>query len=447
MGQHDPDQRPWLIFLDTTDAGHLMNSSKKPEILAPAGSRASLRAALDAGADAVYFGARGLNMRAGADNFTPAAFAGIARSCREAGCRCYLALNTIVYQAEISKLRRVLQQARDAGVDAIIAWDFAVIQAARALGLSVHVSTQMSVANTESLLFLHNNLGVRRFVLARECTLADLRRMRRDLCARLGEQAAGIEIEVFAHGAMCVALSGRCFMSQLQYGSSANRGACYQPCRREYEVSAVDGSAGFRIGPDYIMSPRDVCTLPFIEKLIAAGVDSLKIEGRNRSPDYTATVVGSYRRAVDFYCTNRNRKNFRHDFDALKNREIALLERVYNRGFSSGFFMGRPIADWTDTSGSRSTVRREYVGRVVNHYRKPGVCEIAVEAATFRVGDTIVFEGPATGVFEQVAESMEINHAKVDEAEKGRAIALQTARPARKNDHVYVLRTRSKRGL
>jgi U32 family peptidase len=425
-----------------------MNSFKKPEILAPAGSRAALRAALDAGADAVYFGARGLNMRTSADNFTPAAFAGIARSCHEAGCRCYLALNTIVYQTEILKLRRVLQQARDAGVDAVIAWDFAVIQAARALGLSVHVSTQMSVANTESLLFLHNNLGVRRFVLARECTLADLRRIRRDLRVQLGEQAAGIELEVFAHGAMCVALSGRCFMSQLQYGSSANRGACYQPCRREYEVRACDDdSVGFLIGSGYIMSPRDICTLPFIEKLIAAGVDSLKIEGRNRSPDYTATVVGSYRRAVDFYCANRNRKNFRRDFAALKKLEIALLKRVYNRGFSSGFFMGRPIADWTDTSGSRSTVRREYVGRVVNYYRKPGVCEIAVESAVFQVGDTLMFEGPATGVFEQVAESMEINHIKVDEAAKGRAIALQTARPARKNDQVYVLRTRTKKGL
>jgi len=423
-----------------------MTRPEKPEILAPAGSWAALRAALDAGADAVYFGARGLNMRARADNFTPAAFSKLARMCRAAGRKCYLALNTIIYQAEIPKVERVLARARDAGVDAVIAWDFAVIEAARRLGLRVHVSTQMSVANTESLLFLHRSLGVQRFVLARECTLADVRRIRNDLRARLGERASAIEIEVFAHGAMCVALSGRCFMSQLQYGSSANRGACYQPCRREYEVTAVDKDIGFRIGAGYVMSPRDVCTLPFIEKLIEAGVDSLKIEGRNRSADYVATVAGCYRRAVDFYCANRGRRRFREEFSALKREETARLERVYHRGFSNGFFMGRPVADWTDVPGSRATVRREYVGRVVKHYRRAGVSEIMVESAVFRTGDTLVFEGPATGVFEQKAESMEINHEKVEVSRKGQALALKVDRPARKNDHVYVLRARAQKG-
>lgn len=394
----------------------------------------------------MYFGVRGLNMRARADNFGPGAFSKIACTCREGGRKCYLALNTIIYQAEISKVQSVLQRARDAGVDAVIAWDFAVIEAAHRLGLRVHVSTQMSVANAESLLYLHRSLGVRRFVLARECTLADVRRIRRDLKARLGERAAEIEIEVFAHGAMCVALSGRCFMSQLQYGSSANRGACYQPCRREYEVSSVDGTADFRIGPGYVMSPRDLCTLPFIEKLLCAGVDSLKIEGRNRSADYVATVVGSYRRAVDFYCSNRGRRRFREEFEALKIEEIARLAQVYHRGFSNGFFMGRPIADWTDAPGSSASLRRDYVGRVVKHYRRAGVSEIMVESAVFRTGDTLVIEGPTTGVFEQVAESMEINHEQVEASRKGRAIALQTARCTRKNDHVYVLRARAMKG-
>ena len=419
-----------------------MTSPRKPEILAPVGNRIALRAALDAGADAVYFGVRDLNMRAAADNFTPGEFPALVGACRAAGCRCYLALNTIIYQSEISKVRSVLERAQAAGVDAVIAWDFCVLEAANRLGLPVHVSTQMSVSNTESMLYFYRNLGVRRFVLARECTLADMRRIRRDLFESLGEHASGIEIEVFAHGAMCVAVSGRCFMSTLQHGASANRGACYQPCRREYEITAIDEDIGFRIGQGYVMSPRDLCTLPFIEKLIAAGVDSLKIEGRNRSPEYVATVVGAYRRAIDFYCANRGRRQFRLEFEALKREELARLERVYNRGFSSGFFMGRPVADWADGAGSRSTVRKEYVGRVIKHFRRAGVSEIMVESNVFRTGDTLVFQGPTTGVFEQIAESMEINHIQVAVSCKGQPIALKTAQVTRKNDQVYVLRIR-----
>jgi putative protease len=419
-----------------------MTAFRKPEILAPAGNWTALRAALDAGADAVYFGVRGLNMRAAADNFTRQAFPAIVRTCRAAGGTCYLALNTIIYQSEIQKVRTVLQSARDAGVNAVIAWDFGVIEAATRLGLPVHISTQMSVSNSESLLYFYRNLGVRRFVLARECTLNDVRRIRRELLDSLGEQAAGIEIEVFAHGAMCVAVSGRCFMSTLHYGTSANRGACYQPCRREYEIKAIDEDVSFRVGSGYVMSPRDLCTLPFIEKLLTAGVNSLKIEGRNRSPEYVATVVGAYRRAVDFYCANRGRRQFRQEFEALKREELDRLERVYHRGFSNGFFMGRPVADWTDGSGSRSTVRKEYVGRVTKHFRHVGVSEIMIESNVFQIGDTILFQGPTTGVFEQVAESMEINHVKVDVSRKGQSIALKTAQVTRKNDQVYVLRSR-----
>jgi putative protease len=420
-----------------------MKSPRKPEILAPAGNWTAVRAALDAGADALYFGVRGLNMRAAAGNFTPGSFPKLVDTCRLAGSKCYLALNTIVYQAEISKVQSVLQRARSAGIDAIIAWDFCVIEAAARLGLPVHISTQMSVSNTESLLYFYRNLGVRRFVLARECTLADVRRIRVELRERLGERASGIEIEVFAHGAMCVAVSGRCFMSELQYGASANRGACYQPCRREYEIRAVDEDISFRLGPGYVMSPRDLCTLPFIEKLISAGVDSLKIEGRNRSPEYVSTVVGAYRRVVDFYCENKGRAQFRVQFEKLKQTELERCERVYHRGFSSGFFMGRPITDWTDAGGSRSRVRKEYVGRVTKHFRRAGVSEILVESTPFQKGDTLLFQGPTTGVFEQVAESIEIEHKKVDAACKGHPVALKTAHITRKNDQVYVVRTRS----
>ena len=420
-----------------------MKSSRKPEILAPAGNWTALRAALDAGADAVYFGVRGLNMRAAAGNFTPGSFPKIVAACRAAGSRCYLALNTIVYQSEITKVHSVLQRAGQAGVDAVIAWDFCVIEAAGRVGLPVHISTQMSVSNTESLLYFYRNLGVRRFVLARECTLADVRRIRRELREQLGERSSEVEIEVFAHGAMCVAVSGRCFMSALQYGASANRGACYQPCRREYEVKAVDEDISFKVGPGYVMSPRDLCTLPFIEKLIAAGVNSFKIEGRNRSPEYVSAVVGAYRRVVDFYFANKGRARFSVQFEALKRTELKCCERVYHRGFSNGFFMGRPIADWTDAGGSRSKVHKAYVGRVTKHFRRAGVSEILVESTPFQKGDTLLFQGPTTGVFEQVAESIEIEHNKVEAACKGRPVALKTAQVTRKNDQVYVLRTRT----
>lgn len=413
---------------------------KKPELMAPAGDWISLRAALDAGCDAVYFGIRGMNMRAGAENFAPSSMTRIARLCHAAGARAYLALNTIVYEHEIKKIRRIISRAKQAGIDAIICWDFAVLQEARRQDIPVSVSTQMSVSNAQAMLFLYRSFGARRFVLARECSLDDIRNIQRSLKKALGKKAAEIEIEVFAHGALCVSISGRCFLSQFLHNKSANRGECLQPCRREYLVTEPVHGHSLALGNKYILSPRDLCTLPFIEKLIAAGVASLKIEGRNRSPEYVGTVTAAYRQAIDFYCGKKRTPGFSAEFAELKKQLMARLSRVYHRGSSSGFFLGKPVDQWHDAEGSTAAVRKQYVGIVTNYFKKQGVTEIRVESNEFARGDEIMFQGVTTGVFSQIAASIEAQHAKIDSAQKGMVVAVKTDRLTRPKDRVYVIK-------
>lgn len=408
----------------------------KPEILAPAGDWTTLTAALDAGCDAVYFGITGMNMRAGAGNFSAAAMPRLVRRCRAAGARAYLALNTIVREQEIARATGLVARAAAAGVDAVICWDFAVIQAAHEAGLPVHVSTQMSLANSAAISVLARHCHVRRLVLARECTLADIRTIRR----RLLQSGATVQLEAFAHGALCVSLSGRCFLSQFCYGKSANQGACLQPCRREYYISATDEDLSFRLGPSYLLSPRDLCTLPFIEQLLDAGIAALKIEGRNRSPEYVAAVTRAYRQAVDAWCAGDRGRHFTRSFAALKTELMATLQRVYNRGFSPGFYLGRPLDDWTAASGSNATMRKHYCGRVLKYFRKAGVAEIRVESTGFKTGDELLIQGPATGSLTQQADSIEIDHCKIRHARKGSLVALKTGQPVRKNDKVYVVK-------
>ncbi len=404
----------------------------KIEVLAPAGNRTSLQAAIDAGCDAVYFGITGLNMRAGAENFTPAALPKVTALCRKNNVKAYLALNTIIYENELEKAAGTVRQAASAGVDAVICWDLAVVEEACRAGLPVHISTQMSVANSASLLSLYRIFHVQRFVLARECSLAHLKKIR---AAVPGD----IEIETFAHGAMCVSLSGRCFLSQFRHGASANRGECLQPCRREYIITEKEHGCDFRLGSGYILSPKDLCTLPFIEKLLDAGISSLKIEGRNRSPEYVHTVTAAYRTAVDFYLENRGRRHFRKSFAALKEHLMRTVTKVYNRGFSSGFYLGRPLNEWTDGPGSRASVRKEHVGKVTKYFRRAGVAEIKVESRGFSLHDELVIQGPTTGSFFQRVDSIEIDHSKIKLAEKGSLVAVKVDRTVRRNDRVYVM--------
>ena len=416
-----------------------MPKTSIPELLAPAGDWKSLDASLDAGADAIYFGVRGFNMRAAAKNFTVRDLPKIVARCHEQKVRAYLTLNVVVFEREISQLERLLKAAKAAQVDGVIGSDFAVLAAARKAGLEVHASTQMSVANSSSIAFLHS-LGVRRFVLARECSLTDIRRIKTTLRKALGKKAAAVKIEAFAHGAMCVSMSGRCFLSNFETGKSANRGECSQQCRREYRIVEERGGQEWTLGKNYILSPKDLCTLPFIEKLIEAGVDSLKIEGRIRGPEYVSTVVSGYRRAVDFYAENHGKRGWQNRFYELKKELLTSVEQVYNRGFSSGFYCGKPIGQWSARPQNASPLKKRFVGTVVNYFRKLSVAEIAVQDAPFALGDELFIEGTSTGFFRQKVESLQIESQAVTEAPAGISVALKVSEPVRRGDKLYVMR-------
>lgn len=416
-----------------------MAASRKPEIMAPGGSWTSLRAALQAGADAVYFGVRGFNMRENSSNFRPAELPRIAAACHAAGARAYLALNTIIYEPELPRVRRILTAATAAGIDAVIAWDMAVIQTATELGLPVFLSTQMSVSNSAGLAAFYRTHGIRRFVLARECTLAQIRAMRRNLRRSLGPAAGEIEIEVFAHGAMCVSVSGRCYMSESTTGKSANRGQCTQPCRRPYQITAAENEVTFRMGENYLLSPQDLCTLPFIEQLLEAGIHSLKLEGRGRGPEYVATVTAAYRKAVDFYFAHRREPGFAERFQTLKNALMAELDGVFHRGLSSGFYLGRPLDQWTGVPNNQAAARKTRVGEVVRYYRKAGAVEIRIRETGFALGDEILIQGPHTGLVRLRVESMQIEHQAVAEVGRGQSVAVRSETPVRAGDQVYRL--------
>ena len=391
------------------------------ELLAPVSDRVMLKAAIDAGADCVYFGLQKLNMRATARNFTLEELQEIVKQCHDNNVKAFLTVNTIIYNNELGDVKQVISGAKAAGVDAIICWDLAVIQECKRQEIPFHISTQASIANTEAAKF-YKSLGAERIVLARECALEQIKEIK---------QKSGIEIETFVHGAMCVSVSGRCFMSQHLFNRSANRGDCLQPCRREYKIIDEENNE-LLLGESFVMSPKDLCALPFIDKLIEAGIDCFKIEGRVRPPEYVKTVVSAYREAIDACKEGRFSKE-------LADRLVEQLKTVYNRGFSSGFYLGLPTADdFTDTGGSKATTRKIYVGYVTNYYKEPSVAAIKLEAGAIKKGDRIMIQGETTGVQEQTVESMEINNKKVDKAEKEMAgIKLNFA--ARENDKVFVI--------
>ncbi len=463
------------MTLSTTETATGQQRLLKPELLAPAGDAAGLHAALNAGADAVYFGAGELNMRRRARNFSLDDMALVTQSCREAGARAYLTLNTIIYQKELPVLSSVLEAAASAGVDAVICWDRAVLEQAAQFSLPVHLSTQASVSNARSILSYYRSAGVRRFVLARECSLEDAAAIRGALQKELGEEAANIELEAFIHGAMCVAVSGRCFMSEYSFGNSANRGECLQPCRRKYRIVDVEDKHEYELGSNYVMSPKDLCTMPFLEKILEAGFASLKIEGRMRNPEYAATVVAAYREAVDYYWEHLSGCNSPgsgpildspgapspavripsgrgsgasspaapadspewKEFQALKTRLTEQLRTVFNRDFSSGFYMGEPLNAWTSSPGSLATHRKETVGIVVKYYQKAGVAEIKVQGAPFSLNDELVIQGPTTGNLIFRAASIQIEHQPVEQAQPGTHVAVRVPERVRVNDAVF----------
>lgn len=414
--------------------------SRKPEIMAPAGDFPCLDAAIRAGADAVYFGLDGMNMRAGARNFTPSGMRRLGRICAEAGVKSYLALNTIYYEGEYPALLRAARSAKSAGIGAAIAWDPAAVEAARAAGLEVFLSTQASASNSRAIAFHYRHSGIRRFVLARECGISDIKKIRAALPRLLGAEAAReIRLEVFAHGAMCVSISGRCFMSLFGCAKSANRGECSQPCRREYFVHDGTGAEGMLVGRGHVMSPRDLCTMPFLELLLDAGADSLKIEGRNRNPEYVFETVGAYRKAVDFYFERKGSPGFGREFESLKSEMLKRLESVFNRGFSPGFYLGEPSGDWT-SPGNMASRKKAILGRVRNYYPKISVAHISVENAGFAPGDEIQLEGPSTGFMRFSPGEILLDGRPVARAKKGDEVSVKVPGKVRKNDLLYVFR-------
>lgn len=400
---------------------------KKPELLSPVSDFVSLKAAIDAGADAVYFGLKELNMRITARNFDLGQLPKIMKQCHEGKVKAYLALNTIVYSNELERVDRIIESAKKAGIDAVICWDLSVIDKVRKAKIPLHISTQASVSNIDSAKF-YRKLGAKRIILARELSLKQIAEIKKKV---------NIEVECFVHGAMCVSISGRCFMSQFTFGRSANRGNCLQPCRRGYNIYKIkDCEEGYELelGNNYVMSPKDLCAFPFLDKLVAAGIDSFKIEGRARSPEYVKVVTECYREAID--------SCFRKEFtQQVKDRLMKRLGTVYNRGFSSGFFLGKPINEWT-TPNTKATEKKVFVGIVNNYYRKPSVAEIKLQAGSIKIGDNIMFQGPTTGIIEHKITSMEIGHKKAKEAGKGSNVGIKIQGIARKNDKVFVINKR-----
>ncbi len=392
----------------------------KPELLAPAGNFTMLKAAINAGADAVYFGIKGSNMRESSKNFTITDLKKIGKE----PIKTYLTLNTIVFDSELSKIKKIILAAKKNNIDAIICWDMAVIKLAKEAKMEVHLSTQASVANSKAIK-QYQKLGIKRFILARELSLKQIKKIKKETKA---------ELETFVHGAMCMAVSGRCFLSQNLFNKSANRGKCVQPCRRAYIIKDLEGDKEIKVKNHFIFSAKDLCALPFIDKLIKADIKAFKIEGRSKSPEYVDAVVKVYRKAIDAYFEKKLTKS-------LKEELIQKLGTVYNRGFSSGFYFGTPTADdWSIKPGNVSKTIKKEVGKVVNFYKKQNVAVIRIQSSGIKINDTIFFQGNKTGIVYHKIKFMEIEHNPIKETKKGNLVAIKINELVRENDKVFLIR-------
>ena len=383
------------------------------EIMAPAGNFECLAAAIEGGANSVYFGIGHLNMRShSANNFAPKDLPEITRICREYGVKSYMTLNITLYDGELGEAYAVLDAAKAAGVDAVIASDMAAILYCRQIGLEVHISTQLSISNLEALRFYAQFADV--VVLARELHLDQVKAISEAISREgiTGPSGKPVRIEMFAHGAMCMAISGKCYLSLDAYGKSANRGGCYQICRRGYEVKDVETGHTLLVDNKYIMSPKDLCTIEFLDRIVESGVRVFKIEGRARSAEYVRRCASCYRRAADAIC------------DGTYTPELAAglkeqLAEVFNRGFWDGYYQGQRLGEWSDVYGSQATRRKVYVGKVTNWFNRIGVAEVLVESGAIRVGDEALIIGPTTGVLEFRVEDLRVEMKAADVAEKG----------------------------
>ncbi len=407
---------------------------KDIEIMAPVGCWESLAAAIEAGADSVYFGIEYLNMRARSSaNFTTKDLHTIVAHCKEAGVKTYLTLNTVMYPEDLVLMRDIVDNAKEAGLTAIIASDIAVLQYANEVGVEVHLSTQLNIANTEALRFYAQFADV--VVLARELNMEQVASIYKDIIEQdiRGKHGELVRIEMFCHGALCMAVSGKCYLSLNNLNASANRGACMQICRRGYTVKDKESDLELDIDNQYIMSPKDLKTIHFINKMLDAGVSVFKIEGRARGPEYVKTVVECYKEAIESYFEG----TFTDEKIAAWDERLA---RVFNRGFWDGYYLGQRLGEWTKNYGSLSTRKKVYAGRCTNYFRNIGVAEFTIEAAAVHKGDELLVTGETTGAYELVAEDIRVDEASAEVAEKGKAFSIKTDKVIRRGDRLYIMR-------
>lgn len=402
------------------------------EIMAPVGSYESLHAAISAGADAVYFGVEGLNMRARSSvNFTLADLREIAAICREAGVRTYLTVNTVIYDTDCATLHAVIDAVKDAGISAIIAADIAAILYARSVGVEVHMSTQVNITNTEAVRFYSQWADV--MVLARELNLEQVAKIYRaieeeNICGPSGQR---VRIEMFCHGALCMAVSGKCYLSLHEMNSSANRGACTQICRRGYTVTDRETGEQLDIENKYIMSPKDLKTIHFLNKVVDAGVSVLKIEGRARGPEYVAVAVKCYSEALEAICDGTYGDELIAGWDAE-------LSKIFNRGFWNGYYLGQRLGEWSAKYGSSATRTKRYAAKGVRYFSNIGVAEFLMENGELHVGDEVVITGPTTGAVIMTVDEIRVDLKPVEKAVKGDSFSIKVGSKIRPSDRLYV---------
>ncbi|MEG1685476.1 MAG: U32 family peptidase [Bacteroides sp.] len=411
-----------------------MNYSIKDfEIMAPVGSRESLAAAIHAGADSIYFGIENLNMRARSSNsFTINDLRDIAQICDENSVKSYLTINTIIYDNDIPLMHTIVDAAKEAGISAVIAADVAVMTYARKVNQEVHLSTQLNISNAEALKFYAQFADV--VVLARELNLmqvAEIYRQIQDdnICGPSGQQ---LRIEMFCHGALCMAVSGKCYLSLNEMNESANRGACMQICRRAYTVKDKESDIELEVDNQYIMSPKDLKTIHFMNEMMEAGVRVFKIEGRARGPEYVRTVVECYKQAIRAYLDGSFTDEKVEAWDAR-------LKTVFNRGFWNGYYLGQRLGEWSRNYGSEATERKVYVGKGIKYFTNIGVAEFLVEAAEMKIGDKLLITGPTTGAVFLTLDEMRLDLKPVEEAKKAQHVSFKVPEKVRPGDKLYKL--------
>jgi putative protease len=403
----------------------------KVELLAPAGSFDSLQGAINAGADAIYFGVEQLNMRTrSSQSFHISDIKEVSAICKKHGLKAYITLNTVMYEHDMQLLKTVLKEVRKQKIDAVIAADFAVIDLCSQMEIPLHISTQANISNVESVRFFSRFADV--MVLARELTLKQVAEISNEIQRKKIKGPSGklVRLEMFIHGALCMAVSGKCYMSLHTQNASANRGACIQNCRRPYVVTDAETGEQLMIDNEYIMSPKDLCTIDILDQLVDSGVDVLKIEGRTKGADYVQVVTKCYREALDAVLEG----TFSPEKAVAWKAE---MEKVYNRGFWEGYYLGRKLGEWTPQPGSAATEKKIYIGKGSKYYPKISIGEFILESGNLKIGDTMMVTGPKCGMVKETLSSLMVNGQPAQEAVKGDKITLKFATKVTPSDKLY----------